>query len=101
VVPPGMEPYLGSVVVSVYTADLQALGQRRVLVHGLAGATPISEGWATFEPPKDQGEEGQPEPPISITLQAGADLDDADGDGIPDAIDNCPQPNPDQQMGDC
>jgi hypothetical protein len=93
-VPPGMQPYLGSVVVSVYTADLEALGQRRVLVHGLVGATPVSEGWAMFEP-------GQPEPPISITLQAGADVDDADGDGIPDPIDNCPQPNPDQQKGDC
>jgi len=95
-VPPGMQPYLGSVVVSVYTADLEALGKRRVLVHGLAAATPVSEGWATFEP-----KAGQPVPTISITLQPGADLDDTDGDGIPDPIDNCPQANPDQQMGDC
>jgi hypothetical protein len=96
-VPPGTQGYLGSVDVRAYVADLTTA--RRALVRGQLDGRDISEGWGSFVPV-----DGQPNPPIEVNLQAlsddGTDPFDTDGDGIPDAIDNCPSiPNPDQTTG--
>jgi hypothetical protein len=100
VVPAGTGSYLGNVVVRIFVVDY---GRRRAIVRGQLqlGGQNTSEGWG-------MGDHllGDPEPPIPVMLHllpAGApDPYDADGDGVPDAVDNClGLANPDQGPNDC
>jgi hypothetical protein len=100
VVPPGDGSYLGNVMVRVFVADV---GRRRALVRGrVAGAAAaVSEGWGVSE-----AGPGGSLPSIRIDLQAltagVTDPNDADGDDVPDPIDNCPGLyNPKQSNLDC
>jgi hypothetical protein len=71
----------------LYPRDLGAL---RIGVRALLAATPVGEGAVKVQPRSGAQVEA------TVTLQGGL-LPDTDGDGVPDAIDNCPvQANPDQ-----
>jgi hypothetical protein len=80
----------------VYIAmDEQTLGPRRVLVHGLRGEganrddPPISEGAMRVTPAAGRWTK------VTVALEAAGTLPDADRDGLPDEIDNCPmRPDP-------
>jgi hypothetical protein len=98
-VPAGPGTYLGSVIVRAFEADLaRPMSTRSAVARGQAGGVAISEGWGKLELGT-----GVAVPPLEITLQplpaSGPDPNDADGDGVPDPIDNCPSPNPDQTPG--
>ena len=66
-------------------------GDVRILVRALAGGAEVGQGATTVT--LRSGEQV----PASVVLRSGTALD-RDGDGVPDAIDNCPDwPNPDQE----
>jgi hypothetical protein len=69
-------------------------GEARVVVWGMAAGAPVAN--AAGRVPVVPGMEM----PLGLQLTAGA-LPDADHDGVPDVIDNCPTtPNPDQLSSD-
>jgi hypothetical protein len=87
----GRLPEASAAKVSVYIsmAD-QMIGPRRVLVYGLdAQEMRISEGAMRLTPVAGQWTG------FTVTMDASGSLPDADHDGMPDEIDNCPtRPHP-------
>jgi hypothetical protein len=84
----GASRRLGTVVIFPQHKDAQAL---RIFAQGTRDTMVVSQGTTVGRLIAGQ------QSPIQVTLSAAA-APDRDGDGVPDAIDNCPAvPNPQQQ----
>jgi hypothetical protein len=85
--PPG--PQLGTFEIGVRDPDTW----RTVVAHGFVGTRLVAEGAAKVFVPAGQTAS------VTVRLSSGR-LTDADGDGIPDLVDNCPA-EPNRGQGQC